>query len=801
MAYTLLGQDFTPPDLQAKVTGRAKYAEDFRAEGMLFCRLLTSTMPHARVKIDATEALAMEGVVAVLRAEDVPAATAPAEPILTDEPLFVGDRILAVAARSEALAQEAIDRIKVEYEPLPYVIDPLASLYPAGPDARTDGNVITGQGPSTKLTSIKWTASDFAAAGDALPLGAAGDEWSYGDVDAGFAAAKYVLDESFVTAALSHHCLEPRSCMSYWQGDKCFVYGSTQSQTAVMPNLARLAGVEPDKLVYIAEYCGGGFGSKINPYPVMGVPIYMAKKVNAPVMLRVSRAEEALFGSSRPAFQGRIKMGFRADGRITAVDLAIVQQNGPYSGGGDLGAAAGAVTLLYQPPAMRYRGIRVSTNTTPTGAQRGPGQNQIAAAVEPLLDKAAKALGLDRVALRRINAADNSAKYDSAQGPVTSAYQREALERGAAAFNWEARRARSGQGQGSKVTGIGVGQAFHAAGRGGLDGIVRLTPDGKLHIHCGVGNLGTFSYAATSRVAAEVLRVSWDNCIIVRGDSRLGLPFSSPQSGSNTSFTMTRATYAGAMDALTKLKEIAATTLGGVADDYDIGDETVFAKTDRSKTLTYAAAAQRAVELGGRFSGQEVPEDVDAVTKLGVAAIAGTGLIGVAKDNVALTGMVPAIAVGFVEIELDKETGKIDIVDYLGVADCGTVLHPMGLNAQIRSGAVMGFGMGLSERHIYDPQNGLPANVGLYQAKPPSYLDVPSAMQTLAVGIQDPQNPVGSKGIGEPVQGCATAAVLAAIADALGGHYFNRTPVLPDMIVNVAAGRAQSHQPLQVSTA
>ena len=113
--------------------------------------------------------------------------------------------------------------------------------------------------------------------------------------------------------------------------------------------------------------------------------------------------------------------------------------------------------------------------------------------------------------------------------------------------------------------------------------------------------------------------------------------------------------------------------------------------------------------------------------------------------------MVPAIAVGFIEIELDKETGKFDIVDYLGVADCGTVLHPMGLSAQIRSGAVMGFGMGLSERHIYDPQNGLPGNVGLIQAKPPSYLDVPSHMQTLAVDIQDPQNPVGSKGIGEPV--------------------------------------------------
>jgi xanthine dehydrogenase molybdenum-binding subunit len=797
MAYTLLGHDFTPPDLRAKVTGRAKYAEDFRADGLLFCRLLTSTMPHARVTIDASEALAMEGVVAVLTADDVPAATGTAEPILTNEPMYIGDRILAVAARSEALAQDAIDRIKVEYEPLPYVIDPLASLYPAGPDARTDGNVVTSQG----MKSIKWSAADFAAAGDALPMGAAGAEWSFGDVDAGLASAAYVLDESFVTAALSHQCLEPRSTMAYWQGEKVFVYGSTQSQTAVMPNLARLAGVTLDNLVYVGEFCGGGFGSKINPYPSMGVPIYMAKKTGMPVMLRVNRAEEALFGSSRPAFQGRIKMGFRADGRITAVDLYIVQQNGPYNGGGDLGGAAGAVSLLFQPPAMRYRGAQVSTNTTPTGAQRGPGQNQMAAALEPLIDKAAKALNLDRVSIRRINAAGHDAKYDAQQGPVTSAYQREALERGAAAFNWEERSRRSGSARGSKVTGIGIGQAFHAAGRGGLDGIVRLTPDGKLHIHCGVGNLGTFSYAATSRVAAEVLKMSWDNCIIERGDSRVGLPFSSAQSGSNTSFTMSRATYAGAMDALAKLKDIAAATLGGVADDYDIEGEAVFAKADPARSLTYAVAAQRAIEMGGRFAGHEVPEDVNDVTKLSVAAIAGSGLVGVAKDNIPVTGMVPAIAVGFVEIELDKETGKVDIVDYLGVADCGTVLHPMGLNAQIRSGAVMGFGMGLSERHIYDPQNGLPANVALYQAKPVSYLDVPSQMQTLPVGEQDPQNPVGAKGIGEPVQGCATSAVLAAIADALGGHYFNRVPVLPDMIVNAAAGREQSHQPLQVSTA
>jgi len=242
-------------------------------------------------------------------------------------------------------------------------------------------------------------------------------------------------------------------------------------------------------------------------------------------------------------------------------------------------------------------------------------------------------------------------------------------------------------------------------------------------------------------------------------------------------------------------------TLGGAADDYDVADETVFAKKDRTKSMTYAAAAQRAIDLGGKYSGMEAPADIHAITKTAVSVVAGKGLVGVAKDNMAMTGTVPAIAVGFVEIELDRETGQIDIVDYLGVADCGTVLHPLGLDAQIKGGAVMGFGMARSERHIYDPQNGLPGNTAMYQAKLPSYLDVPSVMHGLGVDMQDPQNPVGAKGIGEPVEGCANAAVLSAIADALGGHYFNRVPVSADMIVNAATGRPQSNKPLQVSTA
>ena len=799
MAYTLIGKDFTPPDVRAKVTGAARFSEDFRAEGMLFCKLLTSPMPHARVVgVDASEALAMQGVAGILTADEVTPIPAPQDPILTNEPLFVGQPILAVAAETEALAAEALERIRVQYEELPFTVDPLESLFPGGPNARTDGNV-AGQG---QISEVKWTAQDFAAVGEhELPMGQAAAEWSYGDLEAGFAAASLVLDETFVTQGIAHHSMEPRSAMAYWQNGKCYVHGSSQSGTFPIPTVARYLGIEPSELVFIAEYCGGGFGSKGAGYPIMAVPALLARKLNRPVMMRISRHEEYAIGSARPGFQGRIRMGFKPDGRISAVDLYIVQENGPNAGFNDWMSAADAVSIVHQPEAMRFRGIPVMTNTPPRGPQRGPGQNQIATAVEPLLDKAARELGLDRVAIRRINAPDNDSIYGAQRSTLTSAYLKEALDKGAEAFNWQERQARSGQRNGSKVRGIGVGSAYHSAGGRGFDGLVVIRPDGTINIHTGVGNLGTYSHSGTARAAAEALKADWENCVVVRGDSSRHLPWNLGQFGSNTSFTMTRSNYVAAMDAVAKLKEIAAMELGGAPDDYDIADHKVFAKADPRQALTYAQAAQLAIDLGGKFAGHEIPEDLNPITVAAARGVAGSGLVGVAKDNIPGSGTVPALAAGFIEIELDVETGKYEILDYLGVADCGTVIHPMGLTTQIKSGAVMGFGLAGYEKHIYDRQNGLPGNISLLQAKPPSYLDVPATMTTAAVDIADPQNPVGAKGIGEPVQGCAAAALLCAISDALGGHYFNRVPVMPDMIVNAAAGRPQSHTPLQVNTA
>ncbi len=376
MAYTLLGKDFTPPDVRAKVTGEAKYAEDFRADGMVFCKLLLSPLPHARItNIDASEALAMDGVIDILTADEVPSFPAPSEPILTNEPMFVGQPILAVAAVDETTAANAIERIRFDYEELPFTVQPLDALYPGGPSARTDGNVAVVDYGGTGIENRTWTARDFAAAAEGeLPTGEPTQEWSYGDIDAAFEQAALVLDESFVTATVSHNSMEPRSSMAYWENGKCFVHGSSQSQSFSMPVLSNLIGIPPQDIVFVAEYCGGGFGSKARPFPSMVIPAHFSKKIGRPVMMRLNRSDEYYLGYARVGFQGRARMAFRADGRMTALDLFLIQENGTHDGFPNLLGASMGASEMYQPESMRFRGISVFTNTTPRRAMRGAGR-------------------------------------------------------------------------------------------------------------------------------------------------------------------------------------------------------------------------------------------------------------------------------------------------------------------------------------------------------------------------------------------------------------------------------------------
>jgi xanthine dehydrogenase molybdenum-binding subunit len=287
--YRLVGKNFTPPDMIAKVTGTAKYSEDFQAEGMLHAKMVLSPMPHARVRnIDTSAALKMKGVVAIITPDDVPQFPPPVDPILYREPVFAGAPIVAVAAESEEIAAAAVEAIKIDLEQLDHVVDPLDSLYPGGVNAFSGGNVANVKLP---LQTVKWTAKDFAGFDQGnMPLGKPSEEWHYGDLDAGFAKAKVIIERSFQTAGTSHHTMETRSNMAYWQNGKCYVHGSMQSQSFVLPQIARMLGVKPADVVFIAEYCGGGFGSKGNAYPLVVISGHLSKKANGrPVMLRVSR--------------------------------------------------------------------------------------------------------------------------------------------------------------------------------------------------------------------------------------------------------------------------------------------------------------------------------------------------------------------------------------------------------------------------------------------------------------------------------------------------------------------------------
>ena len=792
MAYMHIGKDFVPPDVPGKVTGRIKYAEDYTREGMVYARLLTSPIPHARVlEIDASEALAMDGVYGILTADEVypdGEAQSTGLKILTNEPTLVGEPILALAAVDEKTAESAIAAINVTFERLPFVLDPLDSLQEGGADAYNGGNTfVFRQG----FAQEKWSSDQVASfrAGNE-PSAEPQQQFVYGDLDAGFAAASYVYEGAFTTAGYPHHSMEPRSAMAYWEDGKLYLHGTSQSLTALANDMAGIIGVAKEDLVFINAATGGGFGqrARAGSIPSMAIPAKLSQKLNRPVMMRITREEEFTIGGARQGFQGWIKVGFRPDGVMSACDLWVVSDSGGKGGGGDAFSAADCISILYQTEAVRFRGTSIGTNTAHRGAQRGPGQNQIAPIISPIIDAAADALGMSRLDIRVVNSAQTGDLGGPQRTPLTSAYMPEALTMAANAFGWEGRQGRRRQRNGSKVTGFGIGQGYHNAGRSGMDGIVMMGADGRLKIHNGVGNLGTYSYASTSRAAAEALKMPWESCDIITGRTDYHLPITSPQDGSNSIFTNTRTCYGAAMDMLGKMKEIAAADLGGDASDYDVSDERVHQIADGSIGMSYAEVAQRGMELGGRYTGEaELPEELAEWTQIAVSRLAGSGFMGVYHDP-AHSNNPPGFTVTCTEIELDVETGKYEILDIVSIGECGTVMHPQGLKNQLVGGAVWGIGLSALERHLYDPQNGLPASTGYWQSKVPTYLDTPVKIETGWVDLPDPENPVGARGIGEPTQGSVSAALTAAISDALDGHIFGAAPVTTDMIINHVAG-------------
>src|SRR5439155_7847510 len=253
---------------------------------------------------------------------------------------------------------------------------------------------------------------------------------------------------------------------------------------------------------------------------------------------------------------------------------------------------------------------------------------------------------------------------------------------------------------------------------------------------------------------------------------------------------------AGAVDARLKLQEIAAKDLGGSPQEYTLGNERVYRRDNPSRGMTYAQAAARALELRGKYDGHDLPDDIHPVTKKSAAALAGIGLMGVAKDTYPHDGDTYSFVAGFAEVEVDVETGKTVLIDYLAVGDVGTVINPRSLHGQLLGGSCLGIGHALTQRWAYDRQYGVPLAKRFHYNKPLTILDVPATMQTEALGLADPETPVGARGVGEPPVGAGYGAVLNAIFDALGEDVFRRAPVTADIVLTWLEHGRRTHDPL-----
>ena len=353
--------------------------------------------------------------------------------------------------------------------------------------------------------------------------------------------------------------------MAYWQNGKCYVHGSMQSQSFVLPQIARYLGIKPEDLVFIAEYCGGGFGSKGNAYPLVAISGLLSKKANGrPVMLRVSREEEYANGSGRAGFQGWAKIGFAENGRITALDIFVVQDNGPNIGFWDFRNAGETAQIVYQPEAMRWRGTAVLTNTPPRGPQRGPGR-------EPDGDD-------DRADDRRSR---TQARHRSAGDPPHQCAGQRRLRGRGRQGQADQRLSEGRAGQGRRAVQLGrEEEALRASAMA-----TRSSASASAAPSMPAVRTVSTAWSASCRTAsststpasaisapiptrrpraspAEVLGYNWDNVVIVRGRTDNHLPWMIGQFGSNTTYTASRGNYVAAVDAKNKLLEIAATVIG-----------------------------------------------------------------------------------------------------------------------------------------------------------------------------------------------------------------------------------------------
>jgi len=774
MTYRVVGKPIPRIDSAEQATGDSRFGEDWQPKRCLTAHLLLSPHPHARIRhLDLSHARKVPGILAIVSAVDVPGGRYGR--LIRDENLFAssrvryaGERIAAVAAENSDAAREAISLIRVEYEPLPVLLTP--------DEAMAEGAVLLHEDLENYPAFPGSIRYDNVAARIRVHSG---------DVKQGFSQADHIIEDTYHTPRVHQGYLEPRAVVAEpAENGITVVRTPTQAAFIVRALTSEILEIPLNAVRVISTHVGGAFGGK-SQHMIEAVAVLLSRKTGRPVQLTLTREEDTLTGTPRHAYSMYFRSGAKSNGHLIARQVRLVSNNGAYclTGPAVLGKSSYTCPGPYRIKHTEVESLLVYTNLPPSGSYRGLGVPQVAFACERHMDRIAHELNIDPLDLRLMNAMEEG-DTDPAGTRMKSVSLRETLEQASEAIGWQERGNQdkaTGKTPGSEKfrRGYGIACARYPTGGGASGAVVKVNEDGSIAVLAGCSDLGTGAATLIAQVAAEVLGSDTDAVHVRIADTET-TPFDAISAGSRTTFNMCHAVRRAAEDARDQLLVQAAGMLETSPEDLEISEGFIAVRGAPRHMVSLAETANAALWSGegpptgrGAYRGINPPHEPTNVEGHPEPSRPG-----------------PEFSTQMAEVEVNLETGEVQVVKIVSAQDVGFAMNPLTLSGQIEGGIAQGLGFALSEELPHE--GGHLLNSSYENMHIPTSLDSVEVVN-LIVECADSEGPYGAKGAGEVPLIPTAPAIANAIADAIcdpASQNLNCLPLTPESVLKAIQSSA-----------